>query len=423
MVRSLFFICFIVMHSSLIAQNNPDQNMDMAIHTILLHPEGRPKDLPIIGLNDPGVLSISFDDFNFNYQNYFYSIELVDDQWQPVQMSPFDYTNGFSQNKINLFNISSIALQKYYHYQFSIPNQNCIPTKAGNYILKVFKDGNPSNLVFTRRFYVVNSLIGVFGSVQEPFDGAISRTHQKIQLSLDVKQLSYFQPDQIKTVVIQNHRVNEARVVNEPSFIRGNQIEYNSERDLIFPAGKETRWLDLQSLRLRSDRVQELNQSEGLTKVIVKPDLSRASTPYFTFNDLNGAYVISNTETLESAYQNDYANVVFTYKPNNGIPYVGENLFLIGDLTQNQLNSQSMMSFNTSKGVYEKTMLLKQGYYSYQYILRDNEKPNIQDDFRETEGDHWETENSYTVFVYYTAPGARYPMIAGFSTINSRQNW
>jgi hypothetical protein len=423
MVRSLFLICFIVMHSSLIAQNNPDQNLDMAIHTILLHPEGRPKDLPIIGLNDPGVLSISFDDFNFNYQNYFYSIELVDDQWQPVQMSPFDYTNGFSQNKINLFNVSSIALQKYYHYQFSIPNQNCIPTKAGNYILKVFKDGNPSNLVFTRRFYVVNSLIGVFGSVQEPFDGAISRTHQKIQLSLDVKQLSYFQPDQIKTVVIQNHRVNEARVVTEPSFIRGNQIEYNSERDLIFPAGKETRWLDLQSLRLRSDRVQELNQSEGLTKVIVKPDLSRASTPYFTFNDLNGAFIISNSESLESAYQNDYANVVFTYKPNNGIPYVGENLFLIGDLTQNQLNSQSMMSFNASKGVYEKTMLLKQGYYSYQYILRDNEKPNIQDDFRETEGDHWETENSYTVFVFYTAPGARYPMIAGFSTINSRQNW
>ena len=46
------------------------------------------------------------------YQSYFYSIELVDDQWQPVQMSPFDYTNGFSQNKINLFNVSSIALQK-----------------------------------------------------------------------------------------------------------------------------------------------------------------------------------------------------------------------------------------------------------------------------------------------------------------------
>jgi len=73
----------------------------------------------------------------------------------------------------------------------------------------------------------VNSLIGVYGSVQEPFDGAISRTHQKIQLSLDVKQLSYFQPDQIKVVVIQNHRLNDAKTIVEPSFIRGNQIEYN----------------------------------------------------------------------------------------------------------------------------------------------------------------------------------------------------
>jgi hypothetical protein len=43
MVRFLFFICFIVMNSSLIAQNNPDQSMDSAIHTILLYPEGRPK--------------------------------------------------------------------------------------------------------------------------------------------------------------------------------------------------------------------------------------------------------------------------------------------------------------------------------------------------------------------------------------------
>ncbi|MFM1841115.1 MAG: hypothetical protein RIR47_1164 [Bacteroidota bacterium] len=423
MNKALIFLWLLFMQTNLFAQFNPDQSLDSSIHTILVHPEGRPRDLPIIGLNDPGVLTISFDDFNFSYQNYFYSIELVDDQWQPVPISPFEYTTGFAQNKINIFNVSSIAIQPYYHYQFNIPNQQCKPTKAGNYILKVFKDGNPSNVVFTRRFYVVNSLIGVYGSVQEPFDGAISRTHQKIQLSLDVKQLSYFQPDQIKVVVIQNHRLNDAKIITEPSFIRGNQIEFNSDRDFIFPGGNEARWLDLQSLRLRSDRVQQLDMQGGLTKVIVKTDFSKSQSPYFTFNDLNGAFIISNSESLQSEYQNDYANVLFTYKPPNGIPYVGHKLYLMGDLTQNKLNSGSEMQFNGLKGVYEKTMLLKQGYYSYQYILRDQEKPIPMDDFKETEGDHWETENSYTIFVYYTAPGARYPMIAGFSTINSRQNW
>lgn len=423
MKKSLIFLWVLIIQTNLLAQYNPDQNLDSNIHTILVHPEGRPRDLPIIGLNDPGTLIVSFDDFNFSYQNYFYSIELVDDQWQSVPLTPFEYTKGFAQNKINMFNVSSIAFQPYYHYQFNIPNQQCKPTKAGNYILKVFRDGNPSNIIFTRRFYVVNALIGVFGSVQEPFDGAISKTHQKIQLSLDVKQLSYFQPDQIKVVVFQNRRLNDAKTITEPSFIRGNQIEYNSDRDFIFPGGNEARWLDLQSLRLRSDRVQQIDIENGLTKVIVKPDQSKAPIPYFTFNDLNGAFIITNTESLQSEYQNDYAKVVFTYKPPNGIPYVGAHLYLIGDLTQNKLNTTSLMSFNALKGVYEKTMLLKQGYYSYQYILRDKIHPTPLDDYKETEGDHWETENSYTIFVYYTAPGARYPMIAGFSTINSRQNW
>jgi hypothetical protein len=138
---------------------------------------------------------------------------------------------------------------------------------------------------------------------------------------------------------------------------------------------------------------------------------------------LNGAFIITNTESIQSEFQNDYANVVFTYIPKNGIPYVGEKLFLTGALTQNKLNPAAEMQFNASKGLYEKTILLKQGYYSYQYILRDSKDPKPSQDFMETEGDHWETENSYTIFVYYTAPGARYPMIAGFSTINSSRNW
>ena len=423
MGRYLVYFVVFILPLKLFAQQNPDQTFDSAIHTILLHPQGRPKDIPVIGLNDPNVLSISFDDFNFKYQNYFYSIELVDDNWQPVPLSPFDYTRGFSQNKINDFKISSIAIQQYYHYQFSLPNQNCTPTKAGNYILKVFRDGDPTQIVFTRRFYVVNSLISVFATVQEPLDGNISTTFQKVQLSLDVKQIPYFQPDQLKVVVFQNHRLNDAKIVTEPRFIRGSQVEYNCERDLIFPGGKETRWLDLQSLRLRSDRVQQIDHTGSLTKVIVKPDQSRANTPYFTFNDLNGAFIITNTESLQSEFQNDYAQVVFTYIPKNGIPYVGEQLFLSGELTQNKLNEAAEMKFNAAKRLYEKTLLLKQGYYSYQYILRDKKDPQPNEDFSETEGNHWETENTYTIMVYYTAPGARYPMIAGFSTINSIRNW
>ena len=416
-------IILILGSQPILAQNNPDQIFDAAIHTVLVTPYGNPIGMPIITLNEATSLQISFDDFKAAYENYYYAIELRDDNWEPVSLSPFDYTQGFSQNKITSFSISSISVQNYYHYEFSLPNENCKPTKAGNYIVKVFKDGNPNSLIFTKRFYVSDASVAVFASVQEPFDGNISKTHQKIQLSLDVKKIPYFQPGQLSIQVIQNTRYSDAIKVIAPSFIRGNNVEYNSDRDLIFPSGKEFRWLDLQSLRLQSDRVLKFENTEHSNKVIVKPDLSRASTAYYSFKDLNGSFLISNMESLQSENQNDYAQVQFTYLPKDGIPYMGETLYLSGAFTGNCLNKDAAMQFNTQKGVYEKMLLLKQGYYSYQYILRDQNDPQPNQDFMETEGDHWETENNYTILVYYTQAGARYPSLVGFSTINSKQQW
>jgi len=419
----VFLMVLIWLNKPVLAQSNPDQIFDHAIHTVLVHPIGNPTGIPVIGLNEGSPLLISFDDFKASYQNYYYSIELMNENWESVPLSPFDYTRGFSQNKITNFSISSIAIQPYYHYELSLPNENCRPTKSGNYIIKVFKDGNLNELVFTSRFYVTEGTANVFATVQEPFDGAISQTHQKVQVNVDVKKINYFQPGSLIIQVIQNTRYQDAIKVKEPSFIRGNNVEYNSERDLIFPAGKEFRWLDLQSLRLQTDRIFKFENADQGTKVILKPDLSRANTAYYTFKDLNGSFVISNTESLQSENQNDYAMVQFTYIPKDGIPYMGETLYLSGALTGNNLNKESAMQFNAKKGLYEKSLLLKQGYYSYQYILRNQNTPQPMQDFMETEGDHWETENNYTILVYYTQAGAQYPSLVGFSTINSKQQW
>jgi hypothetical protein len=81
------------------------------------------------------------------------------------------------------------------------------------------------------------------------------------------------------------------------------------------------------------------------------------------------------------------------------------------------------MQFDVKQGVYQKTLLLKQGYYSYNYILRDRNVPYDLDDFTETEGNHFETENSYTILVYYRAPGTLNDQLLGFASINSTQNW
>ena len=404
-------------------QSNPDSIYQTNIHTVLIHPINKPLAIPVISLDEPTPLDISFDDFKTEYQDYYFSVELRNADWTVVEMSAFDYLQGFNENKISKFSVSSIATQAYYHYQFNFPNAQLRPTQSGNYILKVFKNGNANELVFTRRFFVTENQVAVAATVQEPFDAQISKTHQKIQFVLDVKKIPFFQTDQLNTAVIQNYRYNDAVSRAAPTFIRGNLLEYNSEDQFIFPAGKEARWLDIQNLRLRSDRIADINSKAKTTIVSVKPDLSRASTAYYTFNDLNGGFMISNTESLQSENQNDYAAVNFTYMPKDKIPFMGQKLYLSGALTNNIINKDAEMQFDPALGYYKKTLLLKQGYYSYNYILRDMQGVNPINDFTETEGNHWETENNYSILVYYRPPGARHDHIIGFSAVNSRQNW
>ena len=347
--------------------------------------------------------------------------------WTPVALSPFDYLQGFNQNRIVDYSVSSIAIQRYYHYQFTFPNGNCSPKQSGNYVLKVYKNGNVNQVVFTSRFYVVDNQVGVVAAIKEPFDGSISKTHQKVQVVTDVKKIPYFQSNQLKVQVVQNFNFSDAQWATEPSFIRGNSLEYNKEGLFIFPAGKEARWLDLRSLRLVSDRVYKFETKEEKTIAYLKPDISRADQAYYTFNDLNGNYVITNSESLQSENQNDYAKVIFTYMPPQRIPFIGQNLYLQGALTNNILDSNALMRFDGKLGFYQKTLLLKQGYYSYNYVLRDletnQEIPISMNDYTETEGNHWETENNYSIFIYYRSPSARHDQIIGFVTVNSKQSW
>lgn len=410
------FACFKVK-----GQENPDHIFDSTIHTISIAPMGNPLAAPIISLKNGSVLRIGFDDFKAQYEDYYYAIELMDSAWHKINYNEFDYMRGFNLNKITNYSISSMTSQNYFHYQFDFPNSNCKPIISGNYILKIFKGSNKELLVFTKRFYVVDDIASVSASIQEPFDGRISRTHQKVNVNVDVTNIPSFQNDLITVKVVQNNRFNDAKITTKPDFIRGSTLVFNNEATLIFPGGKEARWLDLQSLSLRSDRISQIENNNKIKNIFVKPDISRSDLMYSSYKDLNGGYLIINTESLQNETQNDYAKVHFYYVTKNNSPLLDKHLFLSGAITNNSLDKQSEMEFDVKKGAYQKTLLLKQGYYSYNYILRDRNEPNDLEDYAETEGDHAETENEYIVFVYYHMPGSLHDQLIGFTTLNSKQ--
>ena len=91
--------------------------------------------------------------------------------------------------------------------------------------------------------------------------------------------------------------------------------------------------------------------------------------------------------------------------------------FLAGDFTHRRFDPESRMVYNRATGLYEKSLLLKQGAYNYQYLA----VPigSMSGATARIEGDFYETVNEYLVKVYYHRPGERYDRLVGVAVVYS----
>ncbi|MFN9115043.1 MAG: type IX secretion system plug protein domain-containing protein, partial [Bacteroidota bacterium] len=336
-------------------------------------------------------------------------------------ISQFDYMRGFANVRINTYRNASIALTRYTHYSAILPDKNTFPTRSGNYLLKVFTNGDTSKTVFTKRFLVVDMKAGIAATVLQPFNTAFAKTHQKIQFSINVQSIkptNVFQ--QIKVVILQNYRWDQSIKNIQPTFIRQNILEYNTENESLFPAQKEWRWLNLTSLRLQTDRIEKGDYTNKGQTLYVKPDGDRNGLRYMYYRDANGFCQYSTIEPINPYWQGDYATVWFRYLPSNKQPIKEQDVYLYGELTNYELTEAHKLNYNPETGFYENKQMLKQGLYDYIYLLKNKKTGTIASDL--TEGNWFETENNYTILVYYRPLGGRADELIAISLINSIAN-
>ncbi len=399
---------------------NADVTLMPNIQGIKLYLFGNQLAYPIIEVNSVGTMELHFDDIESRVKNYFYTFQLCNADWTPVNLSTFDYLKGFSQVRLNQYRQSSIAQTKYIHYQAVLPDRNCVPTKSGNYLLKVFLDGDQNKLAFTRRVLVYSQMAEVGLQIQQPFNSEIFRTHQRIIFQVNKNQLNVVNPvQQIKAVVLQNYRWDNAKTNIAPTFIRNNVMEFNIENDMVFPAGKEYRWADLRSFRLQSERVDKLKYEPGNINIYLMPDGERTQQRYLRITDNNGAFFVESSDVSNPWWQSDYAHVHFTFVPLNNNPYPNKKVFVVGEMNKYNLNDSAAMTYDATKGVYETSLYLKQGYYTYTYMTKDSRYANSIAQTEQTDGNYWETENDYTILVYYRSLSGRHDELIGVSTVNS----
>lgn len=421
MKKNLSFL-FMLFAVAAVAQI-PDHIYKPNIRTVKLFRYGDIYSYPVMMLNSGDQLELHFDDMDGDVKYYYYTFQLCNADWTPANIQSYDYIKGFRSSRITTYRNSSIIAARYTHYQLVFPDRNLTPTRSGNYLLKVFLNDDTSKLVFTKRFLVVNNKAAVTAQITQPFNVNFFKTHQRVSVSVNTTnaQINAFSPQDIKVTVLQNNVWSSGTIMDKPAIFRGNYFEYSNDENTTFQAGKEWRWINLKSLRLMSDRMQRIVDTDKVkTEVFVKPDVERRQQIYVYYSDLDGIYTIENSDGTNPYWQSDYAYVHFTFIPPGNKAYEGKSVYLFGELVNYEQNDDSRMIFNEEKGVYEKALYLKQGYYNYSYVtLTDKKTEGMQPSLENTEGNYWGTENSYMVLVYYRSFGARADELIGYTRLNS----
>ncbi len=421
LLKTIFLVyCCIILVVDSYAQE-PDKIYRTNIRSVKLHVQGDQLAYPIMRLNSGDQLELHFDDMDADVKYYSYTFVLCNADWTAALVSQFDYMKGFSNVRINTYRNSSIALTRYTHYMSTLPDKNTAPIKSGNYMLKVFLNGDTSQVAFTKRFLVIDVKVNAAATVVQPFNVTYFKTHQKLQFNVNVQNIkptNIFQ--QIKVVILQNNRWDNSIRKLQPTFIRQNILEYNTENDGLFASQKEWRWVNLTSFRLQTDRIEKADYTATGQTVYVKPEGERNSLRYMYYRDANGMYQLTNLEQNNPYWQGDYATVWFRYFTANQQALPDKDVFLYGEMTNYELSEANRMIFNTETNMYENKQLLKQGLYDYVYVTRDKKTKQISADM--TEGNWWETENTYTILIYYRSLGGRTDELIGITQVNSLAN-
>ena len=366
--------------------------------------------LPVMRLGSNDVLNISFDELSHNYHRYIYQITKCEADWdiaEDVFMS--DYLEGFDGNPIDDFEHSVNTIIPYTHYRLQIPNDKCRVKMSGNYVLEVIDDDD-SDIVLRVPFMVCEQSMKLSMSVSPNTDIDNRQSHQQVSMAVNFGQMAVTRPEeQIYAVVMQNNQDFDIRTNVPANFNTNNGMEWNHCRQLIFDGGNEYHKfevLDVSHPTMGVDRIHW----DGENYQVYLPE-NRPRTNYLYDEDADGSFYIRNSDNIHNDTQSEYVWVNFLLDD----PDMSGNPRVTGrwasDINLGTYGMEPHLgNYNSPQHCYTASILLKQGYYNYQYRNADGK-------LHPSEGSFYQTENRYQGLIYYKGPNDRTWRLTAFGDI------
>jgi hypothetical protein len=391
---------------------------DENIKTVLMYREGFELSNPVREIGEETPLIFMFDDLSGKVKDYYYTIIHCDADWNESFILQNDYLEGFAENPLDDYARSFNTTFNYINYRLVIPNENIDLKISGNFVLVVYEGAGKENIVLTKRFHIVEPLVNIEGTVRRATLDAFKGENQEIDFTIYHDNLNILYPnEEVKVVIMQNNRWDNAIRNLKPLFIRDRMLVYDYNKENVFVAGNEFRYFDNRTNKVTGENVLSTEFHRPYFHKTLMKDEVRSNRPYFPYREMNGKYVVESQDREVGDYDTecDYTFVHFTLPLESVL--LGGSVNVFGALSNWNANKSNEMTWNFNTGAYELTLLLKQGYYNYMYVYVPQGSPVA--DHKNIEGSFWETENDYQIFVYYKETSSRFERLIGYRQFNS----
>ena len=368
--------------------------------------------IPIFRLGDS--FEFQFDDLYGTEANYFYTITHCDYDWKPSQLVKNEYLNGFDDQRIQDYSNSLTTLQLYSHYKLAFPNRFTQFRVSGNYVIKILNDDK--EVVFSRKFILYEELVSVPMQVKRPRSLSVINQKHNIEFSIKSSTINFQSPLQnVKVMLLQNGKFSNAITNIKPQYTIGNDLIYRYDSETQFWAGNEFLFFENKDIRAANNNIARIDTNGGIYNSHLYPSQARTNSPYTFFPDINGNFIIKNINALRNEIEADYAWVFFTLSAPS---YFGKKSIYVNGMFNNfAINEETKMEYNAEKGIYEKALMIKQGFTNFQYVISDA-NGNL-DEENAVDGNFHQTENNYFALVYYRENNQRFDRIIGKGIANS----
>lgn len=357
---------------------------------------------------------LQFDDLYSDEADYYYTITQYNYDWsEPTNLSKAEYLNGMDNQRIITYENSFNTLQLYSHYRQVFPNKFNQITKSGNYLFTILNDEN--EIVFSRRVIIYEEEVNVGLLVRRSRDFEGLDGKQNIEMSINYGDKILQNPIQnVKVTLFQNGNWKTSISNLKPQYTLGSELIYRYNKETQFWGGNEGYTIDNKIIRATNNTIARVTSGDNIYNTYLYTNTPRKNQPYTYFPDINGNFFVQNANGSNSGIEADYSWVYFAL---DAPEFLEGNIYISGMFNNYALTDDYKMELNKKTGLYEKALLIKQGFTNYQYILT-NKKGAI--DFENAiDGNYFQTENNYTAIVYYKGNNDRYDRVIGIANTNS----